>query len=88
MRAAKVGQYGTSLDYLQKALANDPDHKAAHQYLGEDYLAMHNVTAASAQLAELARICPGGCDEKDALTKAIADYQSKTASAAPAGTAH
>jgi tetratricopeptide (TPR) repeat protein len=84
----KVGQYGMSLDYLQKALAYDPDHKAAHQYLGEDYLAMHNVTAANAQLAELARICPGSCDEKDALTKAIADYQSKTASAEPASTAH
>lgn len=84
---SKVGQYATSLEYLQKALANDPDHKAAHQYLGDDYLAMHNVTAAAAQLAELARFCPGGRDEKDALTKAIADYQSQTASAAPTGTA-
>src|SRR5437868_2053805 len=68
---AKVGQYGTTLDYLQKALANDTDHIAARQYLGEDYLAMHNLTAANAQLTELARICPTGCDEKDALTKEI-----------------
>jgi len=85
---AKIGEYGTSLDYLQKALAHDPDHKAARQYLGEDYLAMHNLTAANAQLTELARICSTGCDEKDALTKEIADYQSKSASAAPANAVH
>lgn len=85
---AKIGEYGTSLDYLKRALTSDPDHKAAHQYLGEDYLAMHNLTAANAQLTELTRICPTGCDEKDALTKEIADYQSKSASAAPASTAH
>lgn len=85
---AKVGQYDTSLDYLQKALAHDPDHKPAHQYLGEDYLAMHNLAAANAQLTELARICPAGCDEKDALTREIADYQSKSASAAPANAVH
>ena len=85
---AKIGEYGTSLDYLQKALAQDPDHKAARQYLGEDYLAMHNLTAANTQLTELARICPSGCDEKDALTKEIADYQSKSASAAPANAVH
>jgi tetratricopeptide (TPR) repeat protein len=86
---SKTGEYGTALDYLQKALANDPDHRAARQYLGENYLAMHNVAAANAQLGELARICQGGCDEKEALAKAIADYQSRLATAsAPAVTAH
>jgi tetratricopeptide (TPR) repeat protein len=85
----KIGEYGTSLEYLKRALAGDPDHKAAHEYLGEDYLAMHNMAAANAQLAELARLCPGGCDEKEALSKAIADYQSRLATASsPAVTAH
>jgi predicted Zn-dependent protease len=79
----------TALDYLQKAIANDPGHRAAHQFLGEDYLAMHNMNAANAQLAELTRICPSGCDEKEALGKAIADYQSRLATtSAPAVTAH
>ena len=86
---SKVAEYGTALDYLHRALAADPDNKPAHEYLGETNLAMHNMTAANAQLAELARLCPGGCDEKEALTKAIADYQSKLATAsAPAVTAH
>jgi tetratricopeptide (TPR) repeat protein len=86
---SKVGQYGTALDYLHRALTSDPDNKPAHQYLGETNLAMHNVTAANAQLAELARLCPAGCDEKEALARAIADYQSRLANASPpAVTAH
>ena len=86
---AKIGEYGTSLDYLKRAVASDPDHKAAHEYLGEDYIAMHNLTAASAQLTELERICPSGCDERQTLTRAVADYQSRLATtSAPAVTAH
>jgi tetratricopeptide (TPR) repeat protein len=64
----------TALADYQKALATDPDHKRAHQHLGELYLALHDTASAQAQLAELTRVCPSGCDEKDALTKAIADY--------------
>ncbi len=67
-----VGDYGLAQDYLQRALASDPDHKAAHQYLGELYLAKHDASSANGQLAELTRLCPDGCDERDALQKAIA----------------
>jgi tetratricopeptide (TPR) repeat protein len=77
-----LGDYPGSLDYYQKALARDPDHKGAHEYLGELYLNMHQVGAARAQLTELTRLCPTGCDERDALTKSIASYE--TASSAPA----
>jgi predicted Zn-dependent protease len=58
---------------LQRALSIDPDNKLAHQDLGQVYLAMHDRASADAQMAALNQLCPGGCDEKDALAKAIAD---------------
>lgn len=81
-----VGDYPGSLAYYQKALERDPDHKGAHEYLGELFLNMHQVGSARAQLAELTRLCPKGCDELDALTKSIASYETASAPvpAAPA----
>jgi len=69
-----VGDYPDSLDYYQRALARNPDHKGAHEYLGELYLLMHQPDQARLQLAELDRLCPDGCAEKAALTQAIATY--------------
>lgn len=79
-----LGDLPGSLDFYQKALAIDPDHKGAHEYLGELYLMMHDSVSADAQLAELTRLCPSGCDEKDVLTKAIADYHTSAHAAAQA----
>ncbi len=76
-----VGDYQSSLDYYKRALAIDPDHKGVHEYLGELYLQMHDQASAQNELQTLASLCPSGCDEKDALTKALAAY------APPAGTA-
>jgi tetratricopeptide (TPR) repeat protein len=77
-----LGDYPGSLDFYQRALARDPDHKGAHEYLGELYLKMNQVANANAQLAELTRLCPDGCEEKDVLAKAISDY--RLAAVAPA----
>ena len=70
-----VGNYQISLDAYQRALHEDPDHKGAHEYLGELYLDMRDLPSANAQLAELVRLCPDSCIERDTLTKAIAAYQ-------------
>jgi len=78
-----VGDYPASLDYYQCALARDPDHKFAHEYLGELYLAMHQPDQARAQLAELDRLCPDGCVEKATLTQAIATYMAANPAGAP-----
>jgi predicted Zn-dependent protease len=77
-----VGEYSTSLGFYQQALKEDPDHKGAHEYLGELYLNLHDLASAQGQLAELTRLCPSGCDELDTLTKSIASYQA--ANPAPA----
>jgi tetratricopeptide (TPR) repeat protein len=83
----QLGDYPGSLDFYQRALARDPDHKGVHEYLGELYLKMNRLGDAQTQLAELTRLCSGGCEEKDVLTKAIADYRLAAAAPAPAATA-
>jgi tetratricopeptide (TPR) repeat protein len=77
-----LGDYPASLDFYNRALARNPDHKGAHEYLGELYLKMNQLANANAQLAELTRLCPDGCEEKEVLTKAISDY--RLAATAPA----
>lgn len=79
-----LGDYPGSLDFYQRALAINPDHKGAHEYLGELYLMIHDSASARGQLAELTRLCPDGCEERDVLTKAIDDYHAAAhAAAAP-----
>ena len=68
----KTGDYKTSLTYYTKALELQPDHKAAREYLGELYVETGDMPRAREQLATLTKLCPGGCEELDDLTKAIA----------------
>ena len=82
--ARMTGDYPASLDYYQRALARNPDHKGAHEYLGELYLMMHQPDQARLQLAELVRLCPDGCVEKDTLTQALSAYATTTTSSPPA----
>lgn len=81
-----VGNDPLSLAWYQKALTEDPDHKGAHEYLGELYLNMKDLASAQGQLAELVRLCPDSCDERDTLTKAIAAYQAANPAPAAAAT--
>jgi Flp pilus assembly protein TadD len=67
----KTGDFKTSLTYYTKALELQPDHKAAREYLGELYVETGNMAKAKEQLAILAKLCPGGCEEREDLQKAI-----------------
>ena len=67
----KTGDFKTSLTYYTKALELQPDHKAAREYLGELYVETGNIEKAKEQLAVLAKLCPGGCEEREDLQKAI-----------------
>jgi Flp pilus assembly protein TadD len=67
----KTGDFKTSLTYYTKALEMQPDHKAAREYLGELYVETGDMEKAKEQLAALARLCPGGCEEREDLQKAI-----------------
>lgn len=69
----KTGDYTTALTYYKKALDFDPDHKSAHEYLGELYVETGQMPKAREHLAILVRLCPGGCEEREDLEKAIAE---------------
>ena len=67
----KLGDYPTALTFYKKALDFDADHKGAREYLGELYVETGNMEKAKEQLAVLAKLCPGGCEEREDLQKAI-----------------
>jgi len=69
-----TGDYDTSLSYLQRAIARNPDLKIAYANLGLLYLAMHKPDEAHQQLDALKRLCPNGCEEQDNLNQSIATY--------------
>ena len=69
----KTGDFKTSLTYYAKALELQPDHKAAHEYLGELYVMTGHVDKAKVRLATIAKICGNtSCEEYKDLAKAIA----------------
>lgn len=73
----KLGKNAESLAYYERALAADPSHKGAHEYLGELYLQMGDLAKAEAQRAKLDQICSFGCAEQQALKAAIEKYKAK-----------
>jgi len=70
-----VGDYDGSLYYYQRALAIEAGNKDTHEGIGELDLAKSDLASAQSELATLATLCPNGCDERDALSKAIANYK-------------
>lgn len=65
--------------HYNKALAIDPKHLGAHEYLGEAYLQVGNLAKAKEELAALDKLCFFSCDEYSLLKKAVADYETKQA---------
>ncbi|HRD75044.1 MAG TPA: tetratricopeptide repeat protein [Hyphomicrobiaceae bacterium] len=68
----KLGDYPTALTFYKKALDFDPEHKSAHEYLGELYVETGDLEKARGHLAILVRLCPTGCEEREDLETAIA----------------
>ncbi len=63
--------------YYNEALRIDPNHRNAHEYIGEAYLMVGNVAKAKEHLAVLDRLCTFGCEEYSDLKKAIAGYEAR-----------
>lgn len=68
-------QFDQSLAAYQKALAINPDHRGANEYLGELYLQTGDLGKARERLAKLDALCPARCREYEDLKKAIEKYQ-------------
>jgi tetratricopeptide (TPR) repeat protein len=71
----KGGDPARSIPIYQKALALDPRHRGAHEYIGEAYLALNDVAKAREHLAALNRLCFFPCGEYRDLKKAVEDYE-------------
>lgn len=59
-----------------EALRIDPKHLGAHEYLGEAYLQINDVTRAKEQLAALSKLCTFGCEEYSDLKRSLKQYES------------
>lgn len=68
-----AGDFASALDNYMRALALDPDHLGAHEYLGELYVKTGEMEKARALLARLVVLCPAGCEEREDLEKAIGE---------------
>ena len=72
----KSGDLKTSKLHYDEALKLDPDHKGAHEYIGELYLMMKQPDEARKHLVILERLCAGkGCEEYQDLAKALTAYK-------------
>jgi len=67
----KTGDRKTAATYYAKALELDPKHRGALEYQGEMFVESGDMTKARANLAQLATLCPSGCEEREDLEKAI-----------------
>jgi Flp pilus assembly protein TadD len=74
----KQGNLNAAFAAYNQALKLNPNHKGAHEYIGEAYLMAGDVAKAEKHLAELQRICsPIPCEESKDLQRAIQEYKKK-----------
>src|SRR5881296_1196581 len=78
------GDPAKSIPLYQKALALDPRHLGAHEYIGEAYLALDNLPKAKEHLARLNRLCIFSCEEYRDLKKAVQAYEKSGGKLKPA----
>ncbi len=71
----KLKKYDAALGFYRTALALDPEHLGAHEYLGELYLATGDLKSALTLRDRLQDLCRGGCEELDDLDKAITAFR-------------
>ncbi len=71
----KLKKFDQALGAYQKALAIDPEHRGANEYLGELYLQTGNLAKAKERLKKLDDVCTFGCEEFDDLKQAIKAYE-------------
>ena len=63
--------------HYNEALAINPKHRGAHEYIGEAYLMVGNVGKAKEHLAQLDKLCVFSCSEFSDLKNAITAYETR-----------
>ena len=70
-------QMDKAFEHYRRALDINPQHRSAHEYIGEAYLMVGNLPAAERHLASLRRICLLPCEEMRDLEQAITAYRAR-----------
>ena len=73
----KLKRFDQAMSAYRNALAIDPDHRGANEYLGELYLQTGDLAKAKERLKKLDDVCTFGCEEFDDLKAAIKAYAGK-----------
>jgi Flp pilus assembly protein TadD len=74
----KSGNLDAAFAAYNEALKLNPQHRAAHEYIGEAYLLTGNLGKAEQHLAELQKLCtPIPCEEYKDLRRALDEYKKK-----------
>jgi len=74
----KLGKMDAAFSAYNAALKLNPNHRNAHEYIGEAYLMVNDVARAEQHLAELQKLCtPIPCEEYKELKRAVDEYKKK-----------
>lgn len=68
-------QFDRAFEHYKRAIAIDPRHRGAHEYIGEAYLMVGDLPSAEKHVAALRAICLLPCEELADLEKAVARYR-------------
>jgi Flp pilus assembly protein TadD len=68
-------QFDLAFKYYKRALELNPQHRGAHEYIGEAYLLTGDLANAEKHLAALRNICLLPCEELEDLEKAVKLYR-------------
>jgi tetratricopeptide (TPR) repeat protein len=68
-------RYPEAIFNYKEALRIDPNHRGAHEYLGQAYVQTKQLDKAKEQLASLETICGTQCEEYVDLKKSIAKFK-------------
>ena len=71
----RSGDPARAIPVYQKALALDPKHRGAHEYIGEAYLTLDNLPKAREHLARLNSLCFFPCSQYRDLKQAVETYE-------------
>ena len=73
----KIGKTDAAFGFYAKALALEPEHRGANEYLGELYLETGQLAKARERLEVLDDACFFPCEEYTELKQAIKAYEAK-----------
>jgi tetratricopeptide (TPR) repeat protein len=79
----RSGDAARAIPLYEKALAIDPKHRGAHEYIGEAYLILGDLPKAKEHLAALDKLCLLPCEEYTDLKKAVQQYEASQGQVKP-----